>query len=164
MLTAFDYAVFFVLVASGLIGALRGLVREILSLAGWILAFWVAYTYSGVAAEWIPESLPGGAFTRTLAGFVLLFVATVIGTALVSTLLAQVLSSTGLKPADRGLGFVFGILRGGVLVMFLVILAGFTTLPEEPFWRDAVTRPTINQLMDVLRPWLPPDLGQYLKA
>lgn len=164
LLTVFDYAVLFVLLASGLVGVLRGLVREVLSLIGWILAFWVAYTYSGTAAGWMPDNLPGGAFVRTLAGFVLLFVITVIGTALASALLAQLLTSTGLKPADRGLGFVFGLLRGVVLVLFVVTLGGFTKLPEEPFWRDAVTRPTIVQIMDALRPWLPPELGQHLKA
>lgn len=163
-ITAFDYAILFVLLASGLIGVLRGLVREVLSLAGWILAFWVAYTYCGVAASWMPEGLPGGAFVHTVAGFVLLFVLTVIGTALVGTLLAQVLTSTGLKPADRGLGFIFGVLRGIVLVLFIVTLGGLTKLPEEPFWRDALMRPYVAEIMRFVQPWLPPELGRYVKT
>lgn len=164
MLTAFDYAVFFVLLTSGLIGVLRGLVREILALAGWIFAFWVAYTYSGTAAGWMPDSIPGGETGRIVAGFLLLFLGSVIGAALLSALLEQLLTSTGLKPADRGLGLIFGIARGVVLVLILVVLAGFTTLPAEPFWQDAVTRPVISDLMEMLRPWVPPDLQQYLKV
>jgi len=162
--TFFDYGVAFILAASALIGVLRGLVREVLSLIGWVVAFWVAYHYVGVAAGWMPESMPGGELGRHVIGFVVLFLGTVIATGLVSAVVGQILQTTGLKPADRGLGLVFGLLRGVVLVMVLVTLASFTKLPEEPFWREAVTRPYVAQAMDALRPWLPPELAKYVKT
>lgn len=163
-LTFFDYSVAFVLVTSGLLGVLRGLMRELLSLVGWVVAFWVAYTYVGVAAEWMPESMPGGALGRSAAGFAALFFGTVIAAALASAVIGGLLETTGLKPADRGLGLVFGLARGVLLVMVLVTLAGFTKLPEEAFWRDAVTRPFVVQAMEAARPWLPPEIAKYVKT
>ncbi len=162
--TFFDYGVAFILLASGLIGVLRGLVREVLSLIGWVVAFWVAYHYADVAAGWMPDSLPGGALARSALGFVVLLIGTVIVSALAGTLLGQLLETTGLKPADRGLGLVFGLLRGVLVVMFVVTLAGLTKLPEEPFWRDAMTRPYVMQAMESMRPWLPPELAKYVKT
>ena len=62
--TFFDYGVLFIVVTSALIGLFRGLIREVLALLGWLFAAWVAYTFSGVAAGWMPESLPGGPVAR----------------------------------------------------------------------------------------------------
>ncbi|AOY93343.1 bacteriocin production protein [Cupriavidus sp. USMAA2-4] len=162
--TFFDYGVAFILIASGLVGVLRGLVREVLALIGWVVAFWVAYHYAPTAAQWVPESVPGGALAREALGFVVLFIGTVIAAALAATLLGQLMERTGLKPADRGLGLVFGLLRGALVVMFVVTLAGLTKLPEEAFWRDAVSRPYVVEAMDSLRPWLPPEIAKYVKT
>lgn len=162
--TFFDYGVAFILVASALVGVLRGLVREVLSLIGWVVAAWVAYHYVDVAAGWMPASLPGGELGRHVLGFVVLFLGTVIATGLAGAVVGNLLETTGLKPADRGLGFVFGLLRGAVVVMVLVTVASFTRLPEEPFWRDAVSRPYVAQAMEALRPWLPPELAKYVKT
>lgn len=162
--TFFDYSVVFILIASGLIGVLRGLVREVLSLIGWVVAFLVAYHFAGTAAGWIPESVPGGQLARSALGFGVLFIGTVIAAALAGTVLGQLLESTGLKPADRGLGLVFGLVRGALVVMFVVTLAGLTKLPEEAFWRDALSRPYVMQAMESLRPWLPPEVAKYVKT
>ncbi len=162
--TFFDYGVAFILVASALIGVLRGLVREVLALVGWVVAFVLAYHFGGTVSHWMPESLPGGELTRSALGFLTVFFGTWIVSALVGAVLGQLLETTGLKPADRGLGLVFGLARGGLIVMLIVVLAGLTKLPEEPFWRDAVSRPYVMQAMDELRHWLPPDLARYVKT
>jgi membrane protein required for colicin V production len=93
-----------------------------------------------------------------------LFVGTVVAAGLAGAVIGGLLETTGLKPADRGLGLVFGLLRGVLLVMFLVTLAGFTKLPEEAFWRDAVSRPYVVQAMEAARPWLPPEIAKYVKT
>lgn len=80
--TFFDYAVAFIVVASGLVGILRGLVREVLALVGWIVAFVLAYHFGGMAAQWMPESLPGGELTRSALGFLAVFFGTWIVAAL----------------------------------------------------------------------------------
>lgn len=162
--TFFDYAVVFILLASGLLGVLRGLVREVLSLIGWVVAFWVAFRYGAVAAGWIPESMPGGELARHALGFVVLLIGTVLGASLAGMVVGQLLESTGLKPADRGLGLMFGLVRGVLLVMVMVTLASLTKLPEEPFWRNAVSRPYVMQAMESVRPWLPPELAKYVKT
>lgn len=162
--TFFDYGVAFILVASALIGVLRGLVREVLALVGWVVAFVLAYHFGGVAAKWMPESLPGGELARSALGFLTVFFGTWIVSALAGAVFGQLLETTGLKPADRGLGLVFGLARGVLIVMLIVVLAGLTKLPEEPFWRDAVSRPYVIQAMGELRQWLPPELARYVKT
>ena len=52
-------------------------------------------------------------------------------------LLASLIEQTGLTPADHGLGGLFGLARGVLLVLILVILAGHTDLPKEPWWEQA---------------------------
>ncbi|CAG2150982.1 CvpA family protein [Cupriavidus plantarum] len=162
--TFFDYGVAFILVASALIGILRGLVRELLALVGWVVALVVAYHFGATVAAWMPESLPGGQLTRTALGYVAVFLAVWIGAALAGTVLGQLLETTGLKPADRGLGLIFGIARGALLIMVIVTVASLTKLPEEPFWRDAVSRPYVMQAMEAARQWLPPELARYVKT
>lgn len=163
-LTFFDYGVAFILVASALIGILRGLVRELLALVGWVVALVVAYHFGATVAAWMPESLPGGQLTRTALGYVAVFLGVWIGAALAGTVLGQLLETTGLKPADRGLGLIFGLARGALLIMVIVTVASLTKLPEEPFWRDAVSRPYVTQAIEAARQWLPPELARYVKT
>ncbi|RZT41605.1 CvpA family protein [Cupriavidus agavae] len=161
--TYFDYAVGFILLASALLGLLRGLVREMLALVGWVVAFLLAFHFGEAAAQYMPESLPGGSMTRTALGFLSVFFGTWIVAALAGAVATRALETTGLKPADRGLGLVFGLARGGLIVILVVVLASLTKLPEEPFWRNAVSRPYVMQGMEEFRQWLPPDLAKYVK-
>ena len=56
---------------------------------------------------------------------------------------------------DRGLGGVFGLARGVLVVMTLVILAGLTDLPRQPVWRDAVLSGVAESAVRSVKPWLP---------
>ena len=74
-MTLFDYLTLFVLLASVVISATRGLVREVLSLASWVAAFMVANLYGETLAQWLPAIVPG-ALTRLIIAFVVLFIGT----------------------------------------------------------------------------------------
>ena len=77
-------------------------------------------------------------------------------------LLASLIEQTGLTPADHGLGGLFGLARGVLLVLILVILAGHTDLPKEPWWEQAkLAEPAIRAVQSI-KAMLPPSLAEWL--
>ena len=128
-MTIFDYLVLFVLVCSVLIGILRGLIKEVLSLVGWILAFVLANAYSAALAPMLGNVIPGTT-TRLLVAFVVLFIGVRILVGLLAMTLDALVKATGLTLADRGLGSLFGLARGLVIVLAAVLLCGMTGIPQ----------------------------------
>jgi membrane protein required for colicin V production len=70
----------------------------------------------------------------------------------------------GLRGIDRSLGLLFGLVRGAILVVVLVALAGLTELPQHDFWRNALFRPAAEQGVRELKPLLPDTLAAYLRT
>lgn len=161
-MTAFDYAVLTVLLASVLLGLWRGVVSELLALAAWIVAFLVA---RGMAAEvasrlsaYVAE--PG---MRLAAAYVLVFVAVLLVFTIARILISLMLKAVGLGLLDRLLGGAFGVLRGGVVVLVAVLVAGMTPLPKTDWWRNAVLAPPLETAVIAAKPWLPADAAKRIR-
>jgi len=90
-----------------------------------------------------------------------------IGVRLLIMLLAMALDSiiaaTGLTLADRGLGAVFGFLRGAVIALVAVTLCGMTALPQQDFWRHAQLSPYAEFAAHAVKPFLPDNIARYVK-
>lgn len=162
MFTAFDYAVLAVIALSALRGAWRGFVGEIFGLIGWIVAFLVAARYVGYLLPWIPANWPGGALTQWLIAFALIVIGVVLVAGVANALITRLVTASGLSGVDRSLGLLFGVVRGVVLVLILVVLGGLTELPQHEFWRNALLRPYADQAVRKLEPLLPPTLAEYV--
>ena len=160
-MTWFDYAVLTVLGLSLLLGVVRGLMREIVSLAGWITAFILATGFSGIVAGHMPESL--GPVLSGLFAFLLVFIGVLVVSGVVGIVLSLLVRAAGLGLLDRSLGAVFGCVRGLAIVLLVVLLAGLTPLPGEPFWRLAVLSGPFETAALALRPYLPDGLAQRLQ-
>lgn len=160
-MTVFDYAVLLILVVSIIISLIRGLVREVLSLASWIGAFFVAKFASPVVSDWMPGAVshPG---VRLALAFVLVMIATVLLFSLVSLQLAKLVKLAGLTGTDRMLGAFFGFARGLVIAVFAVLIVGLTPLPQEQYWRDAMFRPPLETAASWMRPLLPEQVHQRI--
>jgi membrane protein required for colicin V production len=160
--TLFDYAVVIILLASIIVSVIRGLVKEILSVIGWVAAFVLANLYGSTVGEALPMhgASPG---LRLVAGFAIVFVITVFAMALVNVLVGMLIRKIGLAPADRGLGGLFGLARGVLIVVTLVLLGGMTQLPKEPFWQNATLRPLAEAAVETIMPLLPDELVKHLK-
>jgi membrane protein required for colicin V production len=161
-MTIFDYVVLLVLVCSVLISTMRGLIKEMLSLVGWVVAFVVANAYGAVLAEMLPAVVPGVALRMMLA-FVLLFIGVRILMGLITMALDAVVTASGLGLADRGLGSLFGVARGLVLVMAGVILCGMTEIPRQPFWINALFSPLAETGVRSIKPYLPSAYAHYVR-
>lgn len=159
--TLFDYLVLFILGASVVISMMRGLVREMLSLAGWIAAFIVANAYSAALAPLLPAAVPGEV-VRLMAAFIALFIGVKILAGLLSMALGALLAAGGLGLVDRLLGAVFGLGRGIVIVLAGVIVCGMTAIPKQSFWQDARLRPYAETGAHMVKPFLPAALADHV--
>ncbi len=160
-MTIFDYLVLFVLSASVVISTLRGLVKEILSLVGWVVAFVAANAYGATLAPMLPSMIPGES-VRLMVAFVALFLGTRILMGLLSMAVDALVKASGLSLADRGLGGLFGLARGIVIVLFAVILAGMTAIPQQDFWKHALLSPMAEAGARTVKPFLPAALTQHV--
>jgi membrane protein required for colicin V production len=161
MLTAVDWILLAVLGLSMLLGLWRGLVQEVLSLAGWVAAFFVAQIYAPQAAAWLPME-GSSQMLRYAAGFVTVFIAVLIATVLVSWVVKKLVSAVGLGPLDRLLGSMFGLLRGMVVLLAVTVVVGMTPMRESDAWQHAQGAQWLQQFLHVLKPVLPADFGKYL--
>jgi membrane protein required for colicin V production len=163
MLTAFDYAALAVIALSALRGAWRGLLSEVFGLIGWIAAFFIACRYVDRLVPYIPAHWPGGALTQWLLAFAAIAVGVVLVAGIGSAVIGRLVAASGLDGADRSLGLMFGIVRGVLVVLVLVALAGLTELPKQEFWRHALLRPYAEQGVRTLKPLLPKALAEYVR-
>ncbi len=160
-MTEFDYVVLVILVSSGVIGILRGLVKEILSLISWVVAFVVANAYGAQLAPML-TMIPGET-VRLMVAFVALFLGARIVMGLVMMAVDLVVKATGLSIVNRLLGAVFGLARGCVIVLAAVILCGMTELPKQAFWTGAVTSPWAERGARMVKTFLPPELARHVQ-
>ena len=161
-MTIFDYLVLFVLLASVVISTMRGLVKEILSLVGWVVAFVVANAYGAQLAPLLPSMIPGEA-VRLMVAFVALFIGVRILMGLLTMAVDALVKASGLSLADRGLGGLFGLARGIVIVLFAVILSGMTSIPQQDFWKNALLSPMAETGARTIKPFLPAALAQHVQ-
>ena len=162
-MAALDWVFLTVLAASLLIGAWRGLVFELLSLAGWVVAFFAAQWFADAAGAWLPMGEADAAW-RHVAGFVVVFVAAVFACGLLAWLLKKLVDAVGLRPADRALGALFGVLRGGLGLLAVAAVAAWTPLHEADWWQQSQVAPWMVQMLQGLRPALPEEFGRHLPS
>jgi membrane protein required for colicin V production len=160
-MTGFDYATLVIIGFSVLLAVLRGGVSELLSLAAWILGFWLAQHFAADVGARLPADVPTQEL-RLIAGFVGILLGVWFVSAIIRVTLAQFIRATGLGPLDRVLGAMFGFARGVLVVLALVIVGGLTTLPKQPIWRNAMFSPPFEAAAVAMKPWLPEALAGKL--
>jgi membrane protein required for colicin V production len=160
-MTWFDFAFVGVLAISILWGVWRGLVHEMLSLGGWILAFLAANLFAGPLSESITATMQPE--LRVLLAWLGIFVVVLLIASLFGMLLRRFIKTVGLASTDRVLGGVFGLVRGLLIALVFVLLAGLTRFPFHPAWRDSFFAPPLANTVVQLKPWLPAGLAQRLR-
>jgi membrane protein required for colicin V production len=160
--TVFDYLVLFVLLSSVAVGLLRGLIKEVLSLGSWVVALIVANMYAEVLAPMLPDLIPG-AMLRLIVAFIALFIGVKILMMLVGMLVDAVVKASGLTVADRVFGGLFGALRGAVFVLAAVIVCGMTSVPRQPFWKNAMLSPHAEAAARWVKPFLPDEIARHVQ-
>ena len=160
-LTWVDLVVIGIITVSTLLSLFRGLVKEVASLAVWVLAIVGASRLAHLVADVLPDWL-AAPLQQTLAFLIVLVVILLVGRLLIM-LAKELVSAAGISGLDRVLGMAFGMARGGLLVVVLAILASMTALPGQPAWQKAKTRPFLELGIRTAAPWLPRPVGDRLR-
>lgn len=151
-----------VLLLSALVGLWRGLLREVLSIVSWVAAGYLAYRYHPLAAQLLEQWITEPTIRRVLA-IVGVFVIAALVFALLSHVLASLVHGTALRGVDRGLGALFGLARGALVIVVTVLVVDASALREEATWKGAQlvakARPAAEWLRELIGP-----LADELKA
>ena len=158
-----DWIVLAVLALSAVLGLLRGLVYEVLSVLNWIAAFLAAQWLAPQAAGLLPLGQAGEAL-RYAAGFVLVFIAALFAGGLLAWLIKKLVEAVGLAPVDRALGGMFGLVRGTVAVLALAVVVHLTALKDSTWWTESMTAGVATAALRGLKPVVPDSVGAYFPA
>jgi membrane protein required for colicin V production len=127
-LTIADGVVALVMLVSAVLAYSRGVTREALAIGGWVAAGMSGFFFAPMVSPLILELPVVGAFLNgscsmtALASFSAVFGVTLIVLSIFTPVLSQAVQSTFLGPVDKGLGFVFGLARGLLLIGVLYLL------------------------------------------
>ena len=154
-----DIAVIAIIGLSALLAFARGFVREVLSIASWIGAAVVAYLAFPHAQPHVRAQIAEPLVADIATGAALFIVALIIFS-IISFYVGKLVKGGALNAADRGLGVLFGLLRGAVLVSLAYLLIMWIFQDEEtPVWvREARTAPWVERGADLLRDLVPEDV------
>lgn len=158
-----DWVLLAVLALSMLLGALRGLVHEVLAVLGWIAAFVLAQMFASAAGQLLPLDGMADAL-RYAAGFVAVFVGVAFAAGLLAWMVKKMVESVGLRPVDRVLGAAFGIVRGMIILLAIATLVLMTPLKQGDWWQQSAGAGALSTLLKGLKPVLPSQFGQYIQA
>lgn len=160
-MSIFDFIILILLVLYTGIGALRGMLREFLSLAVWIMAIGSGWLFADIVGSWF-EILQDAELRRLLA--FLAIVLTMLGAL---SIMAFVLRTLLPRPdpglANRGVGAVLGAVRGAAVVVVMVLLAGLTSLPKKADWRDAYLVGVFQPVASKILEWLPSSVARQFR-
>lgn len=149
-----------VLLSVGL-GLARGLVYELMGLAGWVVAYFGGAWLAPRAAPWIPVGNPGSALNQS-AALLLCFLAVLIAWGLLARVLRWLVSATPASLADRVLGGVFGLLRAFVLALAVTTVVMLTPAAQSSAWQASAAVPWIVVAVRGLKPLLPDEVARWL--
>lgn len=157
-----DLAIAIIVLLSMLIGLIRGLLVEVMSIVIWIVATVLAAVLGPSLADWLGGQIDTPSL-RIFLGYALLFVGTLLIGALVLWFARKLVQSTGLSGTDRLLGLLFGAARGVALTVLLILIAGLTPMPQDPWWRESRALPLFLPLADAALAMVPERLARYVQ-
>jgi membrane protein required for colicin V production len=158
-----DLALVGVLALSVVVGLVRGFVFEVLSVLGWVVAYFAAQWLSPQVAAFVPIGTAGSALNQG-AAFALTFIAALILWGLAARLVRLLISATPLSMPDRVLGAGFGALRGVIVLLALATVVALTPAVRAPAWRASYGAAWLDVMLQELKPVLPNEVAQHLPS
>jgi membrane protein required for colicin V production len=155
-ITLADVIDLLVLVLSALLAFARGFVHEVLAVAGWIGAIFVT-VYGLPYVRPYGRTLFENTAVADIAVGLGLFLISLVILSLITRALSQRIRNSQLNALDRSLGFVFGLVRGAVLIALLYIAVNWLMpAPSQPAWiREARSMPLVEGAADLLKAVVP---------
>jgi len=154
-----DMGVLLILLISAILAFFRGFVHEVMGIGAWIGAILVAIYGLPVVQPYARRYIPID-WAADLGAAVALFLVSLVVFSVFTTLIARRVQDSALNSLDRSLGFLFGLARGGLVVVILYVAASWLVPPDaQPPWvREARSMPIIRDGQSALYGMLPPEL------
>ncbi len=167
-----DIGIAIILLISVGVAMFRGFVKEAISLASWVVAIWLAMTFSSQVALFLPASIDEATFNlgsneleasklRVGIAFLLIVIGTLIAGALLNYILSQVTQSHALRGIDRVLGIFFGIARGAAVVVLMILVAALTSFPRSDTWQSSQLLPPFELAARKVIDFMPEEYAKY---
>ena len=150
-----DILVILILFSSLIFGFFRGFVKELLSLLAWIFAFFVSYYFASSLAIMLP--FEADFEIKFVSSFIFIFILVLIVSSVLIKFISSFVYKIGLGASNIILGGLFGILRGVIIIYFLVFVIEKTSYVEEPSWQQSSSIVLIKLLVEKTFPYLPQD-------
>ncbi len=169
--TIVDGGVAVLILLSAILAYSRGLVREVMAIVGWIAAAVLAYMFAGQAAPLIREIPVLGDFLgdscelSLIAAFAAVFAVALVVASLFTPLFSSVVQRSVLGGLDQGLGFLFGVLRGLVLVAVgLLVYDRAIAGAAVPMVDNSRTAQIFASMQDKMNQMVPSDAPGWIVA
>lgn len=149
-----DYCIIGLIAFSALISLIRGFVREAVSLATWVAAFFAAFKFSTPLSDYFADTIQSPTLRLIIIFAVIFFFVLLLG-AIFNFMLSQMVDRTGLSGTDRILGIIFGVTRGVFLVGVFILLGNITTFNKDTWWSNSQLIPHFQGLSHWLQSFVP---------
>ena len=153
-MTATDWVLLGVVGVSAAFGLMRGFIGVLASLAAWVLAGWAAFRFGSQLAVMLAGGAEPGP-SELLGGYAISFLVVLLVVGLVGWGVRKLVHGVGLSGVDRFLGLALGLARGAFIACALVLLMGFTALPQDADWRRSTAVRVFLPGALLMRTWLP---------
>lgn len=171
-LTIADAVVILVVLVSAMLAFNRGFVRETLAIAGWIAAAFVSFFFAPMISPLVLEIPFLGDFLRSsctltaLASFVMVFGVALIVLSIFTPVLSSAVQATPLAAVDRGLGFVFGVARGFLLVAVIYLLYDLVITDSEriAMIENSASHALISDAATAIKEHAPTSVPEWLQS
>jgi len=149
-MTSTDYVVIAAILLSAIVGAARGLLREAIAFGSWVIALFIAWHFSSLIEPHLGGTLADTAVAPWAARVLIVLLVLLLGAA-VGAICGHFVRLSIFSGVDRLFGFVFGVLRGFVLLGVFVILGQLLRLQNEPWWGHSLLMPYGESIANGLR-------------
>ncbi|MFQ5659354.1 MAG: CvpA family protein [Gammaproteobacteria bacterium] len=155
-----DIVILVIFVLPGLIGILYGFLNIIFSIIAWVLALGISVKSSPFFSPMLAGHIET-ALIRDVLAFIGIFIISLMILTTLGYFIVKLLGRTGLTAADRILGFFLGIGLGGGIIAVIVFLAGFTAVPEQPWWQASVLIQPFQHIAVWGEKFLPENMSKF---
>ena len=143
-------------------GIFRGLIREIASLAGIILGIWLANLFQPDMSAFLKPYLPFDSFLPLLS-FAGIFAGVLILCNLIGWGCKKLFQKVFLGWFDKALGVLFAIVKGVVLIYFVIVILSFFPAAQAPLVTNSQLAPCIVTSYQTMTGLISPDQYQRWK-
>lgn len=155
-----DIIILVVLIVPGIVGIIYGFLNIIFSIIAWLLAFGISVKFGAYFAPLL-EGMIETVLIRNILAFTGVFLISLVIFTLLGYFIVKLLGRTGLTAADRILGFFLGLGLGGSIITVVIFLAGFTALPQEGWWQQAILIEPFQYICEWGNQFLPENISRY---